>query len=281
MPEALQVACASSAVERLRMVIRGAVQGVGFRPFVFRLASQLELAGWVSNTAAGVFLEVEGEPERLREFQLRVEREKPTIACIQSLESSFLDPLGFTDFEIRESSAGEKTVLVLPDNATCPACLADIFAPDNRRYRYPFTNCTNCGPRFTIIEALPYDRAATTMNKFTMCPDCEREYRDPVDRRFHAQPNACPNCGPRLSFWDKDGTSLAVREEALRMTATSIRAGQIVAIKGLGGFHLMVDARNEQGVAALRERKRREEKPLAVMYPRLSSVRGDCEVSEA
>lgn len=267
-------------MQRLRMVIRGAVQGVGFRPFVFRLATELQLLGWVSNTSAGVFVEVEGEPERLREFQQRIEREKPAIAYIQGLESSILDPVGFIDFQIRESSAGEKTVLVLPDIATCPACLADILDPRNRRYRYPFTNCTNCGPRFTIIEALPYDRPSTTMKKFAMCPDCEREYSDPADRRFHAQPNACPNCGPQLTFWDKDGKALAARDEALHMAVVAIRSGNIVAVKGLGGFHLMVDARNEQAVAALRERKRREEKPLAVMYPRLFSILGDCEVSE-
>lgn len=281
MTEAVQAACASSAVQRLRMVIRGAVQGVGFRPFVFRLASQLELAGWVSNTAAGVFLEVEGEPERLREFQLRVEREKPAIACIQSLESSFLDPLGFSHFEIRESSAGEKTVVVLPDIATCPACLGDIFDPKNRRYRYPFTNCTNCGPRFTIIEALPYDRPATTMKKFAMCPDCEREYRDPANRRFHAQPNACPQCGPKLEFWDWNGTPVGERDEALQAAATAIRSGQIVAMKGIGGFHLLADARDDAAIKTLRERKHREEKPFAVMYPRLFSVRCDCEVNEA
>lgn len=281
MPEAVQIDRARSTIQRLRMVIRGAVQGVGFRPFVYRLASELHLSGWVSNTAAGVFVEVEGHPERLREFQGRIEREKPAIAYIQSLESSTLDPIGFTEFAIRESSAGEKTVLVLPDIATCPACLADIFNPGNRRYRYPFTNCTNCGPRFTIIEALPYDRPSTTMKKFVMCPECEREYRDPGDRRFHAQPNACPSCGPQLSFWDKDGRSLAARNEALQMAADAIRAGQVVAIKGLGGFHLMVDARNDRAVAALRERKRREEKPLAAMYPRLFSIRSDCEVSDS
>jgi hydrogenase maturation protein HypF len=281
MPETVQIARASSCVQRLRMVIRGAVQGVGFRPFVFRLASQLELPGWVSNTAAGVFLEVEGEPERLREFQLRVEREKPSIACIQSLESSILDPLGFSDFEIRKSTTGEKTVLVLPDIATCPACLSDIFDSRNRRYRYPFTNCTNCGPRFTIIEGLPYDRPATTMKKFAMCPDCEREYHDPADRRFHAQPNACPECGPQVQLWDKNGTRVSDGDEALRKTATGIRAGQIVAVKGIGGFHLMADARNDRAVSNLRERKHREEKPLALMYPHLSAIRGDCEVSEA
>jgi hydrogenase maturation protein HypF len=281
MPQQLQAAQSAIAAQRLRMVIRGAVQGVGFRPFVFRLARELGLAGWVSNTAAGVFLEVEGPPERVREFQVRVERDKPAIAFIQSLESSFLDAAGFADFEIHESSGGEKTVLVLPDIATCPACLADIFDPQNRRYRYPFTNCTNCGPRFTIIESLPYDRPATTMKKFAMCPDCEREYGDPADRRFHAQPNACPKCGPEVELWDGTGACLGSRDEALQMAASAIRAGQIVAVKGLGGFHLMGDARNDQAVNALRERKRREEKPFALMYPSLTSVGEDCEISPA
>ena len=263
------------------MVIRGAVQGVGFRPFVFRLAKELALPGWVSNTAAGVFVEVEGDPERLREFQLRIERDKPAIASIQSLESSFLDPVGCSDFTIHESSGGEKSVLVLPDIATCPACLADISGPQNRRYRYPFTNCTNCGPRFTIIEALPYDRPSTTMRRFTMCQDCEREYRDPANRRFHAQPNACPQCGPQLQLWDKNGVRIGDRDDALHMTAGAIRAGKVVAVKGLGGFHLLADARNNEAVKTLRERKHREEKPLALMFPRLFSIRGDCEVSPA
>jgi hydrogenase maturation protein HypF len=280
MPEP-QIVPAISTAQRLRMVIRGAVQGVGFRPFVFRLASDLGLSGWVSNTSAGVFLEVEGDPALLRKFQSRLEQEKPDIASIQSLESSFLDPLGFDSFEIRESSGGEKTVLVLPDIATCPACLADVFDPENRRYRYPFTNCTNCGPRFTIIEALPYDRCATTMKTFDMCPECEREYRDPANRRFHAQPNACPVCGPQLEFWDGQGKRIGKSQRSLQQAASAIRSGKVVAVKGLGGFHLMVDARNDDAVRALREKKHREEKPFAVMYPRLFAVRSDCELSEA
>src|SRR5690349_7203013 len=221
MPVKTEIRRASTA-QRLRMVIRGAVQGVGFRPFVYRLAKELELPGWVSNTAAGVFIEVEGEPDLLREFQRRVEQEKPAISFIQSLESSFLDMSGFESFEIRESSGGEKTVLVLPDIATCPECLAEILDSTNRRYRYPFTNCTNCGPRFTIIESLPYDRPSTTMKKFAMCPECEREYRDPENRRFHAQPNACPECGPQLEYWGAGGTKIAEREEALLNAANAI-----------------------------------------------------------
>lgn len=279
MSEQLQ-AIASTNTQRLRVAIRGAVQGVGFRPFVFRLATEMQLPGWVSNTAAGVFIEIEGEPERLRDFLQRVEREKPAISFIQSLESAFLDPVGFSSFVIRESSGGEKSVVVVPDIATCPECLADIADPKNRRYRYPFTNCTNCGPRYTIIESLPYDRPSTTMKKFGMCPECEREYKDPRNRRFHAQPNACPACGPHLVLWDSDGKQLAQTDDALLRAASEIRAGKIVAVKGVGGFHLMVDARNDAAVLKLRERKRREEKPFALMYQRVYAIRGDCEFDD-
>jgi hydrogenase maturation protein HypF len=266
---------------RLRMVIRGAVQGVGFRPFVHRLATELGLAGWVNNSPQGVFIEVEGDQVELKSFLLRIEREKPPRSFIQSLESSFLDPKGFTGFEIRESdSAGEKTAIVLPDIAVCPDCLNDISDLSNRRYRYPFTNCTNCGPRFSIIESLPYDRANTTMKKFVMCAECAKEYENPLDRRFHAQPNACPQCGPHLELWDGEGKTLALRDQALVAAADAIRAGAIAAVKGLGGFHMVVDARNEEAVLRLRRRKHREEKPFALMYPSLDSIKADCEVSE-
>ncbi|HVJ04576.1 MAG TPA: carbamoyltransferase HypF [Candidatus Saccharimonadales bacterium] len=264
---------------RLKMTIRGAVQGVGFRPFVYRLAADLELNGWVNNTAHGVFVEVEGPRERLDRFLLRVEREKPTISFIQSLESSFADPVGYEGFEIRKSEGGEKTALVLPDIATCPECLREIFEPGNRRFGYPFTNCTNCGPRYTIIESLPYDRPRTTMKKFTMCAECEREYGDPENRRFHAQPNACPECGPQLQLWSITGAVLARREFALKEAAEAVRQGKIVGVKGLGGFHLMADARNEETVRRLRERKHREEKPFALMYPAVEDVLLDCELT--
>ncbi|MDR3765045.1 MAG: carbamoyltransferase HypF [Acidobacteriota bacterium] len=265
----------------MKMTIRGAVQGVGFRPFIYRLATTLELRGWVNNTARGVFVEVEGERERLDEFLLRVEREKPAIAFIQSLESSLADPVGYANFTIQHSDEqpGAKTALVMPDVATCPECLAEIRAPRNRRYRYPFTNCTNCGPRYSIIEALPYDRPRTTMKKFAMCPACEHEYRDPANRRFHAQPNACPECGPQLQLWDMTGVVLGARDAALVAAAEAIRAGKIVGVKGLGGFHLMVDARNEDAVCELRRRKHREEKPFALMAPSVEAVKALCEVS--
>ena len=265
---------------RLKVTVRGAVQGVGFRPFIYRLATELRLTGWVNNSAQGVFIEVEGEPAELQEFVLRVERDRPAISFIQSLESSFVDPVGYEGFTIRPSVQGEKTALVLPDIATCPDCFSEIFDPRNRRYLYPFTNCTNCGPRFTIIESLPYDRPTTTMKKFEMCEECRREYEDPFDRRFHAQPNACPVCGPKLELWVGDGTVSATGNDALLAAAQAVRDGRVVAVKGIGGFHLMVDARDESAVALLRERKRREEKPFALMYPSLERLSGDCEIGE-
>jgi hydrogenase maturation protein HypF len=266
--------------ERLKLWIRGAVQGVGFRPFVYRLATGLGLSGWVVNSAAGVVLEVEGPSSAVDEFRVRVERERPPRAVIQGVEAWRLDAAGLGPFEIRESEGGEKSALVLPDIATCPDCLGDIEDPANRRYRYPFTNCTNCGPRFSIIEALPYDRPRTTMHGFTMCPACRAEYEDPRDRRFHAQPNACPACGPRLALWDAAGRVLSIEDEALRAAADAVRAGRILALKGLGGFHLVVDARNTDAVRRLRTVKNREEKPFALMFPSMDTVGRECEVSE-
>ncbi len=235
-------------LNRLSITVRGAVQGVGFRPFIYRLATELQLNGWVNNSAQGVFIEVEGTQKQLETFLLRLDREKPAISFIQSLESSWLEPVGFTKFEIRPSVAGEKTAVVLPDIATCPDCLQEIFDSQNRRYRYPFTNCTNCGPRYTIIRGLPYDRANTSMQGFQMCPDCQAEYENPLNRRFHAQPNACPNCGPQLEFWTGLGEVLARGDRALETAISRVNLGQILAVKGLGGFHLIVDAGNSQAV---------------------------------
>jgi hydrogenase maturation protein HypF len=276
---------------RLRLVVRGAVQGVGFRPFVFRLANELALSGWVNNSAQGVFIEVEGARLELEQFLLRLESEKPPRSFIQSAEAIWLDTVGYDGFEIRESEvSGEKTALVLPDIATCPDCQREILDPTNRRYRYPFTNCTNCGPRYSIIEALPYDRRHTSMKSFRMCPACQAEYENPNDRRFHAQPNACPVCGPQLELWPGNtgyapGSNgdpprrLACGHDALLAAVHVLRCGHIVAVKGIGGFHLLVDARNESAVRRLRERKHREEKPLALMFPSLESVKKVCEVS--
>jgi hydrogenase maturation protein HypF len=285
-----------SARRTLRLVVQGAVQGVGFRPFVHRLAEELGLAGWVSNTTQGVVVEVEGGFGLLQAFLARVERDKPPHSFIQSLDASFHPPAGYTTFEIRASDGGgARTAVILPDLATCAECLREVFDPGNRRYRYPFTNCTHCGPRFSIMEALPYDRPHTTMKRFAMCAECRAEYEDPRDRRFHAQPNACPRCGPHLELWAPVGqvanlrcgpgrlasfpTVLATHDKALREAAAFLRRGAIVAVKGLGGFHLLVDARSEGAVAELRRRKHREEKPFAVMCPDLAAVKGDATVS--
>jgi hydrogenase maturation protein HypF len=266
--------------QRANIAVRGAVQGVGFRPFVYRLACDLKLAGWVLNSPQGVFVEIEGEPESLEVFLAKLQAEKPPRAFVQSLETRYLDPVGYADFEIRPSVAGGVlTALVLPDIAMCPDCLAEIRDPGNRRFRYPFTNCTNCGPRFTIIESLPYDRGNTSMRRFDMCRDCAREFADPGNRRFHAQPNACPECGPHLEFLDSAGNELASKHAALREAAAAIREGRIVAVKGVGGFHLMADARNGIVVDELRRRKHREEKPFALMYPTLDAVRAHCTLS--
>jgi hydrogenase maturation protein HypF len=279
---------------RVKIAVRGAVQGVGFRPFVHRLATELALTGWVNNSPQGVFIEVESPRPALEEFLRRLETEKPPRSFIQSLEATWLDAVGFNHFEIRASeTGGGKTALVLPDIATCPDCLREILDPKNRRFRYPFTNCTNCGPRFSIIEALPYDRANTSMKKFAMCPACQAEYDDRPDRRFHAQPNACPICGPHLELWpggvqQKTANSFAKAHqprsaersyEALLATANAIRAGKIVAVKGIGGFLLLADARNEKTIQLLRQRKHREEKPFALMFPSLKSVSAVCEIT--
>jgi hydrogenase maturation protein HypF len=267
--------------ERAKAIVRGAVQGVGFRPFVYRLAKELDLTGWVMNSPQGVFLEVEGSGTVLRQFLIRLERERPPRAIIQSLEFSFLDAVGYEGFDIRETSdQGAKTTIVLPDAAPCAHCLLEMFQSSNRRHRYPFINCTNCGPRFTIIEDLPYDRPHTTMKKFKMCALCDREYHDSADRRFHAQPNACPSCGPHLELWDTGGNVLVSHDEALHHAAEEIRNGKIVAVKGVGGFQLICDARIEAVVQRLRARKRRAEKPFALMYPTIDMVRRDCHVSE-
>jgi hydrogenase maturation protein HypF len=282
----------------------------------------------VNNSAQGVFIEAEGSRTDLEAFLLRLDTEKPPRSSIQSLEASWLDSVGYVGFEIRQSeTGGAKTALVLPDIATCPDCLSEIFDLVNRRYGYPFTNCTNCGPRFSIIEALPYDRANTSMKGFVMCSQCQAEYDDPLDRRFHAQPNACPICGPHLELWDRKGAVVefdgapplggsnvgspgkqipapapAVNSplpqsksrapmlpperqspdsstSAIAAAADAIRQGQILAVKGLGGFHLMVAAHNDEAVHRLRELKHREEKPFALMFPLLPPVKAACEVS--
>jgi hydrogenase maturation protein HypF len=271
---------ATTECARLHVRLRGAVQGVGFRPFVYRLAHEMNLAGWVNNSTEGVLVEAEGPRALLDQFLDRVQSDCPAAANILGVEPSYLPPAGYSEFVIRDSEAGgAKSATILPDLASCPDCVREIFDPGNRRNRYPFANCTNCGPRYSILLGIPYDRPNTTMRGFALCPACRVEYDDPRDRRFHAQPNACPVCGPQLALWDGCGRTIARRDEALQLAAKAIRAGQIVAVKGLGGFQLLVDARNTAAVRELRSRKHREEKPFAVLYPNLAAVRADCAVS--
>ncbi|RJR17713.1 MAG: carbamoyltransferase HypF [Nitrospiraceae bacterium] len=259
---------------RLRLQITGLVQGVGFRPFVYRLAEESGLNGYVLNDTSGVLIEVEGNKDSLDSFLQRIVRERPALSQIYSLQHAYLEDTGFNNFEIRDSDEqGVKQAYILPDIAVCHDCIDDITTPRNRRFIYPFTNCTNCGPRFTIINSLPYDRRNTSMRDFHMCAECEKEFNLASDRRFHAQPNACPACGPWTGLHDRSGSLICEKEEALEKVVNLIRKGNIIAIKGIGGYHLVCDAASEEAVVMLRERKNREEKPMAVMFPDMISVK--------
>lgn len=258
--------------------VTGIVQGVGFRPFVYRLASRHGLAGWVVNTTRGAWIRATGEGEAIGSFLRALREEAPPAAVIEGMEVEEVPPFQADDFQIMDSSGeGEKVTLVSPDLATCGDCLRELFDPSDRRYRYPFINCTNCGPRFTIIAGTPYDRPLTSMAPFRMCDECEREYHDPADRRFHAQPNACPACGPRL--WLEGAGGEAVQGDPVRGAARLLREGKIVAVRGLGGFQLACDATSDAAVLRLRERKRRYAKPLAVMVRDLEEAGRYCRVS--
>ncbi|MCM3926024.1 acylphosphatase, partial [Frankia sp. AiPs1] len=253
--------------------MRGLVQGVGFRPFVHAAATDLALAGWVCNDSDGVIVEVEGPPGALAEFGRRLTADAPPLAVIEQVTATDLAPRGDAAFTIAHSHAGDAPhTMVSPDVATCPDCLRELADPADRRHRHPFITCTNCGPRFTIITGLPYDRPATTMAGFPMCPACAREYRDPRDRRFHAQPIACPDCGPRLEFVAPTGPAV-LGEEALAAAARLLTGGGIVAVKGIGGYHLACLATDQAAVATLRRRKRRGDKPFAVMVADLTAAR--------
>ena len=270
----------AGALELARISARGVVQGVGFRPFVYQIASKYNLKGWVCNTSEDVKIEVQGEDKDLKHFLSELQNNAPPLAHIESISVTYHLPAEYTSFEIRHSIAEEgKFQPVSPDIATCQACLREIFNPEGRRYHYPFTNCTNCGPRFTIIEDVPYDRPKTTMRSFTMCPDCQAEYDNPLDRRFHAQPNACPECGPRLELLDARGNHVET-PDVIVATSQLLKDGKIIAIKGLGGFLLACDATNEKVVKVLRQRKRREFKPLAIMVTDIEEARSHCLVSE-
>ncbi|MEG2368696.1 MAG: carbamoyltransferase HypF [Raoultibacter sp.] len=274
-------------IEALYIQVQGIVQGVGFRPFVYRMAKKYLVSGWVLNATDGVFIHAEAESKLLDEFVLELSENPPAASHVTEITLREVPLEGFDAFEIRFSDAGavEKTTLVSPDLATCEDCVRELFDCNDRRYRYPFINCTNCGPRFTIIEKLPYDRKNTSMAAFPMCPQCSEEYADPLDRRFHAQPDACFECGPHLSWREGEGEiswgMTREQSDALLIRAIELfRLGKIVAIKGLGGFHLACDAKNESAIAALRRRKRREGKAFAVMAPTLDAIRACCEVSD-
>ena len=250
---------------RRRVRVRGIVQGVGFRPWVYRLATARNLTGFVLNDTDGVVIEVQGPAATARDFVSALGQDVPPMAGITAIETEDIPPAGGDGFTIRSSEAGRPAATqVAPDMAICDACLGELLDPADRRHRYPFINCTHCGPRYSIILDVPYDRPRTTMSPFTMCPDCQREYDDPADRRFHAQPNACPVCGPRLSLFDADGKPID-EGDPIEAVRTRLTSGDIVAIKGLTGYHLACDARNEAVVSELRRRKHRDEKPLALM----------------
>ncbi len=282
--------------EALDIQVKGIVQGVGFRPFVYRLAKKYLIDGWVLNATDGVFIHAEGETKLLDEFVIELSENPPAASRVEEVTLKEVPLEDFDSFEIRFSDAGtvEKTTLVSPDLATCDDCARELFNPNDRRYRYPFINCTNCGPRFTIIEKLPYDRKSTSMKEFPMCERCAREYGDPLDRRFHAQPDACFECGPHLSWREHEGDDIdaplgpiswgATREESDAILARAVElllAGKILAVKGLGGFHLVCDAQNPEAVALLRARKRREGKAFAVMMQDAEAVCAFCEMGEA
>lgn len=266
---------------RVRIRISGAVQGVGFRPFVYRAAAELGVTGWIANDPAGVVVEAEAGDEVVERFIERLRLNAPPRAAIHELVVERAEPAHSSDFRILDSDpAGARTAVVLPDIATCDECRTELLNPRDRRAGYPFTNCTNCGPRYSIIRALPYDRVATTMAGFTMCDSCRGEYRYPLDRRFHAQPNACPVCGPQLTLCDAEGTTLRVTDP-LAAAAAALSTGSIVAVKGLGGFQLMADACDATAVARLRARKHRPAKPFAVMAATVEQARRFVDVDAA
>ena len=267
--------------ERHRLAVDGVVQGVGFRPFVYGLARRCGLVGYVRNDSAGVLIEVEGDVAALAEFAHALRTQAPPLARVETVRRDVLPAVGYRSFSIETSRAGAmRRTLVAADTATCDDCLREVLDPGDRRYRHPFTNCTNCGPRFTTVEDVPYDRERTTMSVFPMCPECRSEYEDPENRRFHAQPNACPRCGPKLSLVDTTGRPVE-EVDIIAAAARLLSAGAIVAVKGLGGFHLACDATDTEAVSRLRGRKHREHRPFALMAPDLAAVEAICEVDGA
>ncbi|HEV7882449.1 MAG TPA: carbamoyltransferase HypF [Solirubrobacteraceae bacterium] len=264
---------AQGTTRRVRARVDGTVQGVGYRPFVYRLADELGIAGFVLNDERGVLVEAEGQPEAVASFVERLAADAPPLAAVTGVSVEDVDATGAAGFDIVASErGGAATAPVTPDSATCDDCLAELADPEDRRYRYPFTNCTNCGPRFTIVQGIPYDRPQTTMAGFQMCAQCQAEYDDPLDRRFHAQPNACPVCGPKVRLLERGGARVET-DDAVRAAADDLLAGRILAVKGLGGYHLACRADDEDAVARLRSRKRREDRPFALLVADVDAAR--------
>jgi hydrogenase maturation protein HypF len=261
---------------RARIDVSGVIQGVGFRPFIYRLANEQDLKGFVANTAAGVTIEVDGAEQAIDRFVESIANEKPPLATIADLtvtKNSIAQDKASESFIIQESiHSGNRIGPITPDTDVCKNCLAELFDPADRRYHYPFINCTDCGPRYTLIEETPYDRPLTSMKHFPLCGDCQAEYSDPVDRRFHAQATCCPVCGPSVRLADNFGNHVT-GSDPLKRTADLLAAGKIVAIKGLGGFHLAVNAKDSKAIARLRQRKGRPDKPLAVMSLNVKKIK--------
>jgi len=269
-----------TAVQRMRIEVEGTVQGVGFRPFVYRLARKLELAGWVRNTTNGAVIEVEGDSNAVETFLQRVQAEAPPAACVETVVRRVIPVLDETDFAICQSSeSGQRALVVPPDLATCGDCRHELADPSDRRFRYPFLTCTQCGPRYSLLTQMPYERCHTTMKGFQLCSACQAEFDTKDDRRFHAEPIACPICGPHVQLWDEEGCEMVRGEEALRQAEELLLAGRIIAVKGLGGFQLWVDAESDEAVSRLRARKQRPDKPFAVLFPSLEAVRTHCLLS--
>ncbi|MGZ8382276.1 MAG: carbamoyltransferase HypF [Nitrospira sp.] len=270
----------NALVQRLRVEVEGTVQGVGFRPFVYRLARELELTGWVQNTRNGVLIEVEGDSPAIETFLQRMRTDAPASASIEAIRTNVIPMREDVSFSIiSRVESGQRTLVIPPDLATCQDCWGELFDPSDRRFRYPFITCTQCGPRYSLLTAIPYERFNTTMARFELCSACRSEYEAESDRRFHAEPIACPKCGPRLYLWDEQGHQVAGGDEALHRAVVLLEQGLVVAVKGLGGFQLWVDSKSEEAVRRLRDRKRRLEKPFAVLFPSVDAIRDYCLLS--
>lgn len=272
---------AESTCKRLRVNVKGIVQGVGFRPFVFQLAVKFSLGGFVLNNSEGVIIEIEGNEQALTSFLNTLKENPPPLARVDSIDMESVTAQGEKDFSIRHTDENSLNLtMVSPDIALCEKCEEEMKDPSNRRYGYPFINCTDCGPRYSIIKKLPYDRPYTSMREFHMCQECAREYNNPLDRRYHAQPISCPDCGPALYLLDKEGKVIAENSEAIRLTCKLIREKKILAVKGLGGFHLVCDATSDEAVSTLRERKKRPSKPLAVMFQDIEAIKKETFIND-